>query len=327
MYRRLLAASLVVLLTACTAQTTGSSNADPAVFRINVDTWIGYAPLHLAKEKGFFGDVDVRIVLIPDVAQRKLAVVRGDNEAMAQTADMQVLGEDEGVPAKAVIPLDESLGADGIVATQDIQSIHDLVGETVLVQKNYASEALLNYLLEENGIPLDAVKTVDTEAGAAGAAFAAGQTKAAVTFEPWLSKAAERSGGHVLLSSKDAPGTIIDVLSVRDDYLAAHPEVVTQVARGWYKALEEWKLHPAESNAIMAKAYGVTTDEFAGLIEGLHWPDLAESTAYFDKASTPNIRDVMQTFSQIFLKTGQIKSAPDIESGIDDSILQALNNA
>lgn len=318
---------MLVAVAGCKTAPTANVSGEQAVFRINVDTWIGYAPLYLAEEKGYFEDVDVQIQLIPDVAQRKLAIARGDNEAIAETVDMLVLDQSEGVPTRAVMTLDLSLGADGIVATEDIKTLQDLVGQEVLVQKNYASEALLNYLLEENGIALDSVKTLDTEAGAAGAAFAAGQTKAAVTFEPWLSKAAEVQGGHVLISSKEAPGVIVDVLSVRADFLRDHPEVVKTVARGWYRALDEWKANPAESNVIMAKAYGITPEEFAANVEGLHWPSLAESTDYFAGAGSPNIHDIMDTFVRIFLKTGQVRTAPDLSQAVDASILESLGDA
>lgn len=311
-------------LAACTGNVTGDTT-EKTVFKINVDTWIGYAPLRLAQEKGFFGDVDVQIVTTPDVAQRKLILARGENQAMAETVDMLVLDQDEEVPTVAVTGLDFSNGADGIVAVNDIKTIEDLKGKSVLVQKNYASEALLNYLLEKNGIAFSDVTTIDSEAGAAGAAFVAGKTDVAVTFEPWLSKATERGDGHILVSSADAPGVIVDVLSVQRDYLQAHPEVVKQVVSGWFQAVEYWKAHPEESNAIMAPYYQVTPEEFAEQVEGLEWPSLEENVTYFGDGSGSTIYDIADTFVQIFLKTGQIETAPDMKPGISASVLESIN--
>lgn len=315
-----------LILVGCNQQRASVLPA-PSKVTMSVDTWIGYAPFYLAKEKGFFGDLDVEILVTTDVAQRKLMLATGKIDAIAQTVDQLVLDRSQGIPSTTVLGLDFSNGADGIIAVNSITSLNDLVGKTVLLQKNYASEALLNYLLQKNGIPFDAVTTIDTEAGAAGAAFVAGKTDAAVTFEPWLSKATQRKDGHVLLSSRDAPGVIVDILSVREQYLRDHPETVRALVQGWFKALQYWKEHTAESNEIMAKYYDVKPAEFAANVEGLIWPEGRENLAYFTPGNEPNIRDVTETFVQIFLKTGQIKSAPDLSTAIDSSILQSVVNA
>ncbi|MDO8649605.1 MAG: ABC transporter substrate-binding protein [Candidatus Peregrinibacteria bacterium] len=310
------------MLASCTANI---SETGKTTFKINVDTWIGYAPLRLAQEKGFFEDVDVQIITTPDVAQRKLILERGENQAIAETVDQLVLDHSQGIHSVAVTGLDFSNGADGIVAVDTIKTLQDLKGKIILVQKNYVSESLLNYLLEQNGIDFEDVTTVDTEAGAAGAAFAAGRTDAAVTFEPWLSKAKERTGSHILATSKDAPGVVVDILSVQQDYLKTHPDIVAKVVRGWFKAVEYWKQHPDESNAIMAKYYSVTPKEFADQVSGLVWPSYDENLTYFTQNAKPSIYDVADTFVSIFLKTGQIRSKPDLEPAVDTSILQNLH--
>ncbi|MBI5793821.1 ABC transporter substrate-binding protein [Candidatus Uhrbacteria bacterium] len=316
-----------MILSACATQSGPAADVGAKVqFKINVDTWIGYAPLYLAKEKGFYDGINVEIITTPDVAQRKLILERGENQAIAETVDQLVLDHDQGIHSVAILGMDFSNGADGIVATDAIKTLEDLKGKTVLVQKNYASEALLDYLLEKNGIAFSDVNKVDTEAGAAGAAFAAGKAEAAVTFEPWLSKAKERAGGHILLSSKDAPGVIVDILSVQEQYLKDHPETVAKVARGWFRAVDYWNQHPEESNAIMAKHYQLTPQEFAEQVTGLRWPAYKENVAYFTKGATPSIYDVTETFVDIFRKTGQISGAkPDLSSAVDASILAAIN--
>ena len=80
------------------------------------------------------------------------------------------------------------------------------------------------YLLKKNSMSVDDVQIIDTESGAAGAAFVSGKVDAAVTFEPWLSKAKERKDGKVLISSADAPGVIVDTVSVNETYLKNNPE-------------------------------------------------------------------------------------------------------
>src|SRR5437660_5294221 len=190
-------------------------------FVLNVDTWVGYAPFWLAKDKGFFqeGGLDLNIVTMPDVGQRKASMLTGSSDGIAETVDMLVLDREEKVPSIAVMVIDFSNGADGILATDQVKSIQDLRGKRIAVQKNYASEALLNYILKKQGLKPTDVEKIDMEGGAAGAAFVSGQVDVAVTFEPWLSKAKERRGGKVLLSSAAVRGVIVDILSIRKDYL------------------------------------------------------------------------------------------------------------
>jgi NitT/TauT family transport system substrate-binding protein len=297
------------------------------IFVLNVDTWVGYAPFWLAKDKGFFQEegVDVSIVTMPDVGQRKASMLTGSTDSLAETVDMLVLDREEKVPSVAVMVIDFSKGADGILATDQIKTIQDLRGKKVAVQKNYASEALLNYVLKKNGLKPSDVEKVDMEGGAAGAAFVSGQVDVAVTFEPWLSKAKERRGGRVLLSSADVPGVIVDILSIRKDYLQQNNEIVQKVMRSWFKALDYWKEHPSEANQIMAKHYNSTPDEFAELIKGLAWPRYDENRTYFGTKESPGaIYGVGQTFLEVFLETGQIKSKPDVSQGIDERPLQTL---
>jgi NitT/TauT family transport system substrate-binding protein len=297
------------------------------VFRLNVDTWVGYAPFWLGIDKGLFDEqgVTVQITTMPDVGQRKTSMIKGVTDGIAETVDMLVLDREERVPSIAVMQLDVSNGADGILATNNIRTVEDLRGKRIAVQKNYASEALLNYVLQKHGIHSTEVHELDTEGGAAGAAFVSGQVDVAVTFEPWLSKAKQRRGGRVLISSADVPGVIVDILSIRAEYLHEHPEVVAKVMRGWFKALDQWKHDPAGANAIMAKHYNSSPAEFKSLISGLIWPSYEDNRAYFGTVQAPGvIHAVAHTFVQVFRETGQIRSIPNMALAIDGAPLASL---
>lgn len=323
--RVLTACAVLLTVAGCQGRNLRASVVERPTVKINVDTWLGYAPLRLALEKKMYQGVDVEIVVTPDVAQRKLLLVSGDNQAIAETFDTLVLDRSQGIRTVAVIELDVSNGADGIVVVDRIHVLRDLIGERVAVQYNYVSQLLLNYFLEREGIPFDAVRTQDTEGGAAGAAFVAGKVDAAVTFEPWLSKAKERRGGKILLSSKDAPGVVVDVLSFREDYLETHRREVSAVVRGWFDAVQYWRDHTQEANAIMAKYYDLTPQEFVEQIAGLRWPSLEENIQYFGTAPEVGpVYDIASTFVRIFLKTGQIESEPDLSHAVDSSTLQSL---
>lgn len=297
-------------------------------FNLSVNTWVGFGPYWLAQEKGFFKDegVDVNISVVDDSAQRKAIMVKGDIDGLGDTVDLLVLERDEKVPAVAVQQIDVSNGADGILATDDIKTVQDLKGKKIAVQKNFVSESFLNYVLKKNGLKTTDVQMIDMEAGSAGAAFVAGQVDVAVSFEPWLSKAKERKGGgHVLVSSADVPGVLVDALSINEKYLKEHPGTVKKVMRAWFRAVEYIKQNPDESNAIMAKYYKISPQEYKEMISGLTWPSLEENKAYLgNETGKGTIFSVAQTFIEVFKETGQIKSAPNMEAAIDQSLINSL---
>lgn len=296
-------------------------------FSLSVNTWVGFGPFWLAEEKGFFEEegVDVDISVIDDTAQRKAAVVKGDVDGLGDTVDLLVLARAENVPSVAVMQVDVSNGADGILVTDAVRTVQDLKGKKIAVQKNFVSEAFLNYVLQKNGLKPSDVQTIDMEAGAAGAAFVAGQVDAAVTFEPWLSKAKERRGGRVLISTADEPGVIVDILSVNEQYLTDNAAVVRKVMRAWFKAVDYWRTHQGEASALMAKHYNVSPTEFAELISGLVWPTYQENVTYFGSKERPvRIYEVAGIFADLFVATGQIKQKPDLTQAIDERLLSTL---
>ncbi len=305
-----------------------NESGDESKFKLAFNVWVGYAPFWLAQEKGFFAEegIDVQITTIEDVAQKKSAMVKGDIDGLADTVDLLVLARNEQVPSVAVMEIDVSNGADGILATENIKAIKDLKGKKVAVQKNFVSESFLYYMLKKNNMSPSDIEVIDMEASAAGAAFVSGNVDVAVTFEPWMSKSNERKGGHILTSSKDADNALVDILSINKDYLAKHPENVQKVMRGWFKALEYIKTNPQDAYAIMAKHYDVTPAEFQELIGGLDWPNLTEQKQFFGTSKEPGqIYKIADTFIDVFLETKQLLTKPDVAPAINSKLLYELN--
>lgn len=296
-------------------------------FKFSVNSWVGFGPMYLAKEKGFFKDegIDVEISLMDDQAQRTAAITKGDIDGYGDTVDLLVLTRANNIPAVSVMQADFSNGADGIVVSDNIKSVKDLKGKKIAAQKNFVGENFLYYVLKKNGIALKDVEIVDMESGAAGAAFVAGSVDAAVTFEPWLSKAKEREGGKMLVSSSDEPGVIVDTFSINETYLKNNPENVKKIMRGWFKAVDFWKNNPTEANEIMAKAYKLQTQEFADFISGLKWPNYQENLTYFGtQKEHGKIYEVADTFNSLFIELEVIQLKTDVNKAIDRSLLYNL---
>jgi NitT/TauT family transport system substrate-binding protein len=255
---------------------------------ISLPTWSGYAPLFLARDKGFFAKygLDVELSVTQDLSARKQAFAGKRVDALATAHDVQVQVAAVGVPLKIVWAFDDSFGGDGILAKPEIETITDLKGKQVAFMRGSTSHFLLLTALSSVGLTEKDVVTVNMTAGDAGAAFVAGRVDAAVTWEPWLTKGSG-SGGHVLTDTKEFPGVIGDSLSFHADYVKKNPDAVQAFVNAMKDAMEYWHTHPEESNQIMAAGMGITLEEFVATLEGLKLMDYQDNLAFFGTDTEP----------------------------------------
>src|SRR4051794_16692807 len=68
-------------------------------FRVGFNTWIGYSPLVIAKERGFLAEqgIDVEITILEGIGEKNSALIRGDIDAVGHTADSAVTSASSGV--------------------------------------------------------------------------------------------------------------------------------------------------------------------------------------------------------------------------------------
>lgn len=295
--------------------------------KLGMSTWLGYAPLYLAKEKGFFQKrgIDVEIVVIESPADRRAAFAADKIQGMATTVDTHVMtaAAENPIPVKQVLAMDDSNGGDGIVAKKEIKTVKDLKGKTVAAQLGAgASYFWLNYVLSQNGLKLSDIKAVDMKAGDAGAAFVAGKVDAAVTWEPWLSKAKETPFGGVLLSSDKTPGIIVDSLAFKPAYLKAHGDDVKKIIAAWNEAVKFAADNPKEADAIMAKFTNQKPEEFTKEKAGVRFYGEKENKEYFGTAQQPgSLYNVTQRAADVWFELKFIKTKPKAADLIDGSYL------
>jgi len=279
-------------------------------YRVGLGPWVGFGPLYLAQEKGFFKDAGVTIELnvLTGLAERNSALKSGQVDALAAPVDYFVLSAGNHLETTVVMAIDESVGGDGIVADKSIQKFEDLKGKTVAFQRGLPSEFFLRALLREHGMRLEDLNGIDMETAQAGAAFIAKRIDAAGVWEPWLTKAQEQGGGHVLASTKDYPNLIVDCIAFNRDVVARHPEDVQKIVDAILRAIDYWKAHPDEANAIMAPHFQVDAGKYAAILSGARFSDLARNQQYFGSEKAPGpIFDVARRASEIWLEAKVIQ--------------------
>src|SRR6202022_1269087 len=147
-----------LVLSACGASNAVSSTKYSGTIHIASSTWTGYALIYLANAKGIWAKhgLDVNFKDVEDPNDRFIALAAGRLEGMASTVDAFARQQSNGVAAVEVFPIDASVGGDGILAANTIQSVADLKGKKVGVNQGSVSEWFLAQVLEKNGLHLPA---------------------------------------------------------------------------------------------------------------------------------------------------------------------------
>ena len=309
-------------------EATEAAASDDAMYDGKVllghSSWIGFAPLNLADDMGFFEDhgVDCDIESFESKADSRAALAAGRIQGVSTTVDTQVMSRSQGVNLQIVLAEDTSSGGDGITAIDDIQEFTDLKGHTVALDTSGgASYFWFQYLLKQNDMSMDDMTIQNMSSGDAGAAFIAGQVDAAITWEPWLSRAKESDNGHVLIDSTASPGIIVDCLAMDTDFAAQYPGTVKAICEAWYDALDYMKTNPDEADKILMQYTGdETVEALQGELDGVTFYDKAGNEEYFNR----EIQDVAKMASDLWLENSLIDTAVDPDEICNGSFISGV---
>ncbi|MFA5270814.1 MAG: ABC transporter substrate-binding protein [Candidatus Omnitrophota bacterium] len=285
--------------------------------------WVGYGPFYLAQEKGFFKDEGLELVFIDEQldSARRDAFYAGMLDCEAGTIDLLVSKRAQDAPIVAVLELDRSFGGDAIVAKEEIKSLEDLVGKRVVFSRDDVSDTFISYLFYKKGLPFNNIIIISRSPENVSEVFLDGEADAVVTWEPWITKSLNRSGAHILISSKDVSGVIVDTLNIREDIVKNNPELVRGLMRGWFKAVKYYREHPEEANRIIAKHYNISPKEYEKSTKLLKWTDYTEQLKIGKSGSW---HEVFDAIAKIKFENGRITNKPDAKSAINTTLLERL---
>jgi len=304
---------------------SGGASKKAQPIRIAFSTWNGYIGIVIGVKEGLFEKAGVKVdyTVVEDPVQRFNALKSGSLDAIATTPDTFSRTTAQGIQTVQVLGLDASVGGDGIVAENSIGSVKDLAGQKVGVSAGSTSQWFLAYMLNENGMSLDDVEQVDMTSGDAGSAFAAGRIPAAVTWEPWLSKAQKNPDGHVLVSTAKYPKIITDQVAFDPAFIKEHPDSVKAFVKGYQAAVDF--LHSDEDQALedVTDYLGQSPDEIKATMKTVPVWGIDESREYYGTKDDPGpIYDIFDKSATFWKDIGEIKTMPDAKAAIDPSFIQ-----
>lgn len=307
------------------------AHADDKI-RILTPTWPGFAPALVANDLGYYKDegITVEMNFDDDRANVLAAMTRGDIEV-----DMRTVGEHQGAPRDENTPgviigtIDESLGGDGVIVDDSIKSVADMKGKTVAVEPNIPARLLLQLELKKAGLTLKDVDLKQIATADTVAVFSDPKVPVVATYEPFMSQAVKNLPDRkprIMISSKDYPGIIIDIITARKDDLAANPEKYKKFLKGIYKAIEYYKTNPADFIKLAAPHYNLSEAEVKDILDtSLVYTDYKAASEYIGAPGKPGkLHDIFNTVMDLNLDYGAADHKLNPDTQIDPSVIPGL---
>lgn len=221
-----------------------------------VDVTVGYtpisiyAPMFIAKEKGYFAEqgLNVDLQALPGGSDMVVLTATGEFDAgiggigpaywnaAAQGLPVTIIapGHGEGSPVATPLMISKEACESGA-----IDGIADLEGKRVAVNAPGATELWLDRALQSGGLTINDIDLQFLPFPDAVAALASGAIDAAMIGEP-LATRAEQEGIAVRLAPDfDVQGFQPTMIFANDDFLADNPDAATGLVTGYLKAARD----------------------------------------------------------------------------------------
>ncbi|MBK1868973.1 ABC transporter substrate-binding protein [Taklimakanibacter albus] len=288
----------LALAAALMAASITTAVAEPV--KLGLQPWLGYGPLWVAEQKGFFAKhgVEVELTTFNWDQDMTAALASGNLHVIAAATNGLITNFNQGVDQKGFLVMDLSFEADAVVAGAAIGTIPELKGKKVAFEAGTTSDLLINYALKENGLSLADIEHVPMGASEAGLALISGRVDAAVTYEPYVSTAlAQDKSYKVIFTSAKKPGLISDMLTANSTWIKEHSKEVQGMIRAWDEAINFIRANPKEGGEIIAKAVGSPMAEFEPAFKGVRFYNVAENMDFLKgdfQATIQEIGEIMK---------------------------------
>ena len=297
-------------------ETSTTAPAESKPFVVAYNQWIGFVGLFTALDKGYFKDagLDVQPKQFAGPADSVPLLLTGKVDVSLTTADTVILLNKQAgsTPMACAYVIDTSDGADGLIAQKDIHTIANLRGKTVAATLGQCNELLLLKALAAAGMKRTDVTITNMDADTAGAAIIANKIPAAVTWEPWLSKATP-GGAHVIYSSHDAPNILLDVAAASSQTMTSRSADLRTFLAALAKGAAYDKAHPAEAAQIAAKHLGSTAADSTVMLSKVKLYGADDNRRLMGTATAPGTAFASATeIGHFFVDQKQMPSMPDV---------------
>jgi NitT/TauT family transport system substrate-binding protein len=290
---------------------------------VGYNAWVGFAGLFAAQDNGIFkkNGLDVKLTSFSNPGDCETALASGSLDVAFNTLDGAMISYEQqnAISPKVFYFVDTSNGADAIVASNSIKTAADLKGKTVAISEGQVNDLLLQKALAKYGLKESDVKLVNMTGDIAGSAFISGKVDAAATWEPYITNAVNAGKGHVIYSSADCPGTILDAAMIAEKNVTS-----TDWVKSFVKSLDEGQKYVSDNKESAAKIAAKYLDTSASDVESM----LSKVKIYSESdnktimSSGNTAEKTVNDLNDFFLSKNVLKQKVDSSDLLDSKFLQ-----
>jgi NitT/TauT family transport system substrate-binding protein len=311
--------------------------------RFAINVWAGWSPIIYANNGFKPGkiwktpggkDFKVELVLIDDPIAMRDAYAAGNLHIGWATLDMlplflEGLRKDSRVMPRVYQQVDWSNGGDGIVVRENIKTMADLRGKTVVLAQNSPSHFfILNALINAGVQPAEVNFKFTQDAFQAAAAFNADKSiSGCVSWAPDIYNLEKARGNRMLVTTSTANKLIADVWFARADFAKDNPDVVEGITRGIFDAMIDLKAQDAKQKVakLMAAGYSIPESDTLGMLGDAHSTNYAENRDFFLNQNNPtSFERTWNTAYFLYKRINAVTQQTPFDQVMDFSIIQKL---
>lgn len=305
---------------------TGSGGKYRIQVRLAADSFSGYCLLRSPALAQRLGAAGIKLSVQDDGADyvgRMKALRDGDIDMAVFPINSFIqsgmaLGE---FPASMVYVIDETVGADAIIAYQDAVPTIDALNRSdarIVLTPDSPSELLARVMIASFNLPELPEDQWMVSADGSSEVYKRfrGDSRrnptAYAMWEPDVSRALKESNAMVLLDSSKMKGFIVDVLVVERQFLIDHYDIVKEVVEDYARTAYEKQQAMPETVAADARQLGeqLSDADARQLAQGIRWKNTLENYAHFGVAdnahSLENIEDIILKITDVLARTGAL---------------------
>ena len=276
-----LAAALLLgalfLATGCRPSSPAPTRGPP--LRVGLDLWAGYYPLVIADARGFLAAENVAVDLrFPQDTHRMIAEFAArQHDLICVSAGDVILTTRVDPNLRLILQSDESTGGDAILARAPLTPAQ-LKGKRIGTALGGFGEFFVRQFLDHLGVAPGDVILVNADATTVTGLLASGEIDLGHTWEPYAAQA-RAAGYQELFSSRETPGLIFDGVIAHTSLIEKRPRELQGLVRAWFRAVEWWKTHEAEGNALVEQRLKLAPGSVS--LKGIRLLDQADNRRSF----------------------------------------------
>lgn len=260
---------------------TGSTKT----YKLGISAYPAFYTWYITRAEGFFKarGINIELVYFPVYSDSVQAFNTGKVDMLSVAMPDVIAPYINDIGLETVLVLDNSNGADGLVAKSGINSIKDLKGKSVATEYGTIEHFFLLNALKTEGLTEKDINFVNLSVADAAPAFLSGKVDAACLWEPSLSKALGKQDSKLLISSEKTPGLIPDVLVANKNMTKDGKEDIEKVINAYFDTMDFYVKNKDKAIQDMAKGAEISTDEMKVAMGGSKLFTLQQCVDAMDK--------------------------------------------